>query len=198
MKVVKLRVVYMHVMFLLLVFSISILYYMYPVLRKYVDNDLSAKELLIILSALFSVSIIGLILIDKFTALPQHSSGNGNLALVVIFPLLPVLFSLGGFLSISSHRYFAQKSNLICFVTLSGMLLLLISIINKQINFYNSLLTVLQEFDRPISTDTLLISIDQYTNTMFFNQYTFAMWIILSIIIGAIVSRLKNKGNVSC
>lgn len=140
------------------------------------------------------ISLIGFLVIEHFfTIQPEGVSGNGNLGAVGITLVLPfLLLSL-----LTTFRYFLVLSqnmkdtiNKIIFIISSFILIGVF--VYFSIDYKN---TILASLGGPVSDPNSTIYgfplLNQYTNHIFFNFYTFALVHTVSGTIGIIIGLLK-------
>ncbi|WP_100401858.1 hypothetical protein [Bacillus sp. FJAT-42315] len=138
-----------------------------------------------ILSLIFS--LIGFILIEKvFTMSPNVISGNGNVAILLI-PLLSPIFILSIILTYKKVReiFGSVKNKKFTFIFLMISAIFSVLLIYLIIHYTNDLISALGGTpDNPQSKIYRFGWWNQYTNSLFFNVYTYLLIHLLSGMIG--------------
>jgi hypothetical protein len=153
---------------------------------------LSKKLIFWILSFLFS--FFGFYLIEHlFTVNPHVTSGNGNLGILVIFLFTPVFISswVYTFKLVKTKMVKDGKITVgILLFSLAGCVLLMI-----EMNDYTSeLITALGGTpDNPDSRIYRFGWFNQYTNSLYFNVYTFFLSHIVTVILGNLSAIRRTK-----
>ncbi|HWL25460.1 MAG TPA: nucleoside-diphosphate sugar epimerase [Ureibacillus sp.] len=142
------------------------------------------------------ISLIGFLIIESFfTIQPEGSSGSGNLGAVGIALVLPFLL-----LSLyTTYRYFStllgQSTD-----TLNRVLILVSSIVLFGVFLYfsNEYRTdVIDSLGGPTTDPNSKIYqyplLNQFTNSIFFNFYTFGLIHTISGVIGGLVGWIRPK-----
>lgn len=142
------------------------------------------------------LSLLGFMIIEHaFTINPHTISGNGNLGIVVIFLFSPV------FLASYTLTFKRVREKLITLnnrkintriLTLS--LILCAILIAAIINFTNDLITALG--GDPTNPDSRIYRFgwfNQYTNSLFFNVYTFLISHIFAVMLGVLATIISRK-----
>lgn len=157
------------------------------------------KQKRILFTFLF-LSIVLFFLIDIFTIEYKGNgriSGNGNLGLLFVIPVIPIyLFTLVLVYNVSRSFYRNLKN---IFVLLSVFLPLLCICLYGEYHFAHSL------FDHlgggPSTPKSVIYRwplLNQYTNTLFFNIFTFTTGFLLSLMISLYVELfIRRKINQS-
>jgi ABC-type Fe3+ transport system permease subunit len=143
----------------------------------------------------FVLSYLGFYLIENmFTIKPDVTSGNGNLGILVIIVFMPI-FILNYFLTykltreISSTFKNRKRKVLVLFLSVLCCALLIFPIVN----YFEALVIALG--GTPSNPDSRIYRFgwfNQYTNSIFFNAYTFLLTYISAVVLG-IVSSFKPK-----
>lgn len=136
------------------------------------------------------LSMLGFYLIENFfTIQPDVTSGNGNPAFFIIIPFFPV-FIYGYFLTFTFVREYTSKylqtyTKILLLVLFSIFCIALIFLIVN--NAKELIFTLGGPPTEPESTIFRFGWFNQYTNSMFFNFYTFLLS-HLSVVIAAIIT----------
>lgn len=151
-------------------------------------KSMSRKYLYIFCSIAFLATILSIVLVSIFTIPPTKISGNGNIGLIFVpFAVIFYLsFLLTSFLLLRGHlsRWFSM---------IFGLILLVISfyqeyyLVSRQIN------TLGGWIDNPNSKIYRLNWVNQYTNDMWINMYTFLFGIAILFIIISIYGKTKKR-----
>ncbi|WP_264739496.1 hypothetical protein [Cytobacillus firmus] len=153
---------------------------------------MSKKLIYWILSFLFSFS--GFYLIEHlFTEEPHVISGNGNLGILIIFLFTPVFISSWIFTYKLAKAKFVKNNKMtigIFLFALAGCVLLMIAIYD----YTNELIIALGGTpDNPESRIYRFGWFNQYTNSLYFNIYTFFLTHIITVILGILSAMRKAK-----
>ncbi|MCJ1909009.1 hypothetical protein [Planococcus ruber] len=141
------------------------------------------------------LSFLGFYLIENvFTIEPQVTSGNGNLGMLIILLLSPIFF-VSYFYTFKKTRevFYKVQKKIIKALILSLLLLLIVVLVFLNIEYTNELIIALG--GTPSDPDSRIFRFgwfNQYTNSIYFNLYTFLLTHILAVIIG-ILSAIRNK-----
>jgi len=139
----------------------------------------------------FVLSYLGFYLIENtFTIKPHVTSGNGNLGILVIIVFMP-LFILSYFLTYKLSRNVSGtfENRKIKVAILSLLVLCCALLIFPIVNYINELVIALG--GTPSNPDSRIYRFgwfNQYTNSMFFNGYTFLLTSIAAVVFGIIFS----------
>lgn len=129
-----------------------------------------------------------------FTVQPDVTSGNGNLAILVIVPFLPIFIASYFFTyKMAKDLSYNIKKQKIRVFLLSFSLLCSVLLAFLVVNYTSELITALG--GSPSYPDSRIYRFgwfNQYTNSLFFNVYTFWLTHVLAVMIG-IVSVIKVK-----
>lgn len=142
----------------------------------------------------FLFSFFGFYLIEHlFTVRPHVISGNGNLGILVIFLFTPVFITswVYTFKLVKAKIVKDGKMTIgILFFLLAGCVLLMI-----EMNDYTSdLITALGGTpDNPESRIYRFGWFNQYTNSLYFNAYTFFLSHIITVILGILSAIRRTK-----
>jgi hypothetical protein len=139
----------------------------------------------------FVLSYLGFYLIENiFTIRPDVTSGNGNLGILVIIGLMPI-FILSYFLTYKQSREVSNtfKNRKMKVVILSLLVLCCALLIFLIVNYTDELVIALG--GTPSNPDSRIYRFgwfNQYTNSLFFNAYTFLLTHIVAVVLGIILS----------
>ncbi|UCZ54126.1 hypothetical protein LGQ02_04925 [Bacillus shivajii] len=171
--------------FLLIFFAI----WLSPFFKKYRQGKLRTSTINTTLLVILFTNIVFLIVIDLFTASPDSWSGNGNPAILFVLPFI-LLFSVFCYmLSTEWYRRSTLSLRIVLIITLPTMIL---ASIFHTIHI-TSLLDALG--GTPTVADSKIYRFgwfNQYTNTLFFNIYTYIFTIAFTIMITT-VTKTKFK-----
>ncbi|MBP3962866.1 hypothetical protein [Paenibacillus lignilyticus] len=142
-----------------------------------------ALVILLALSALFFYGV------DLFTMDgTRHSSGNGNPGLIAValassvyIPLLLLTVTL-------SYTRFRQRKAAIRWLIVLFSCCIVSTSIYGEIHFINQQLNILGDWDDPESKLYRFSLLNQYTNTFFFNGYTFVGGLAFALWVGVLLS----------
>ena len=155
----------------------------------------SKVNLIILLSALV-LAIILFFLIDLFTLKYRGEghgiSGNGNLGLLFVYPAVPVYLFMLVFVYKVGGSYYRNRKDITIWLVI---LLLLLGIC-----FYGEYLlaqSLIQHLRGGPNTPGSVIFqwtwLNQYTNTMFFNVFTFAIGVLLTLLLSSCVELFRRR-----
>jgi hypothetical protein len=123
----------------------------------------------------FMLCLIAVVMVKEFSFSPESFSGNGN-PVILIFPFVLLTFSMFGyelFLKLKDTSF--KKSTWRNVVVAS--LVVLISASLMELSYFNE---VIQQLGGPPTTEDSRIYqfpwLNQYTNTIFVNFYTFLIF----------------------
>lgn len=143
-----------------------------------------------ILVVLFLLSILGYSMIALFTIDPKYSSGNGNPALLAIIPTVPIFIC---FLIFSSYRCFIylnkRRIGVSTFVIIGSAVIFIISFYFET-KFVQYKISKIDPAYHPFPSGE--ISLNQFTNTIFFNGFTFVICLFFVILMAAVGSVIKK------
>ena len=144
----------------------------------------------------FVLSYLGFYLIENiFTIRPDVTPGNGNLGILVIIGLMPI-FILSYFLTYKLSREVSITFNnrKMKVVILSLLVLFCALLLFLIVNYNDELVIALG--GTPSNPDSRIYRFgwfNQYTNSLFFNAYTFLLTHIAAVVLGIVLSfRTKN------
>ncbi|MFF2479868.1 hypothetical protein [Paenibacillus sp. NPDC058071] len=145
------------------------------------------KTALIISSCLFALNLFVIYLVSVFTMelLPGKGiSGNGNPGIVLWYIEIPIYISLIALIIyiINKVKFFANRTIFYPILLLCALLLVSFLEYRFAASLYHSIHDRIKEFG----------AVNQYTNTMFINYYTFTIGILLALIIQSIVQKLRR------
>lgn len=131
---------------------------------------------------------------NAFTIEPQVTSGNGNLGMLIILLLFPVFF-VSYFYTFKRTRelFYKVQKKIIKALIVSLLILWSVILVSLSIEYINELIIALG--GTPSDPDSRIFRFgwfNQYTNSIYFNLYTFLLTHILAVIIG-ILSVIRNK-----
>lgn len=148
---------------------------------------------------MFIVNIFCFVLIDIFTVKPNShagSSGNGNIGLIFDIIAIPfyLLFLFQIIVSVSpiiKSQLVTKPKNLI---TILLLVIILVGLILLQFYYYHS--EIIKFGGDNTNPNSLIYNFDlinQYTNILFFNSYTFLIGIVISILLTVLFHFSKKK-----
>ncbi|MGP4109101.1 hypothetical protein [Virgibacillus sp. L01] len=177
--------IFINLVTMLLVIAIAILIFkgIYPVLLSIKSKTYPKGRLFLIISVLFILSVVGFFLTNVFTIDPDVVSGNGNPALLIIIPLVPVFIIFNLFLGIHVYTLLRTKFKSYVFMALSIFFIII---------FTWGEIELAEDFYTQINVADQSFFLNQYTNTVYFNLFTFLIVIFTSIFISAICSLKKS------
>jgi hypothetical protein len=155
----------------------------------------------VIWGILLVASFAGFIVVEKvFTIPPGVVSGNGNLGLLVIFVLSPFFIANYFVTAKITKRMLAGRSsrklNVLILILCSVSCLFLLFAIT---DYANELIAALG--GSPANENSQIYRFgwfNQYTNSLFFNVYTFLLTHVFSVIVGTLsCERTKKTGNLN-
>ncbi|WP_394119870.1 hypothetical protein [Planococcus donghaensis] len=141
------------------------------------------------------LSFLGFYLIENvFTIEPQVTSGNGNLGMLIILLLSPIFF-VSYFYTFKRTRevFYKVQKKIIKALILSLLFLWGIVLVFLNIEYTGDLIIALG--GTPSDPDSRIFRFgwfNQYTNSIYFNFYTFLLTHIIAVISG-ILSVIRNK-----
>ncbi|MDQ0888541.1 hypothetical protein QFZ81_003629 [Paenibacillus sp. V4I9] len=155
----------------------------------------SKINLIILFSALL-LAIVLFFLVNLFTLEYRGEgygiSGNGNLGLLFIFPAVPVYLFMLIFVYKVGGSYYRHRKNI---TTLSVILLSLLCFsVYGECYLIHSLLHHLG--GGPNSPDSVIYRfgwLNQYTNTLYFNFYSFTIGVLLTLLICSCVEIFRRR-----
>lgn len=145
------------------------------------------------------LSFLGFFLIEKiFTIKPDVISGNGNLGLLIIMLFSPVFIASYFF----TFKLVKEKSNNVKNRKINAWILLLslifcVVLMAAILNYANELVIALG--GTPADPDSRIYRFgwfNQYTNSIFFNGYTFLMTHMIVVMAG-VLSVIRKNGKPS-
>jgi hypothetical protein len=158
-------------------------------MQRQVKIDLS-----ILFISLF-LAIVLFFLVDLFTLryrVGHGISGNGNLGLLFVYFALPIYILMLVYVYKVSDTYYRNRKNI---ATLSVILLFLLCFcVYGECYLIQSLLHHLG--GGPNSPDSVIYRfgwLNQYTNTLYFNFYSFTIGVLLSLLISSYVEILRRR-----
>nr|WP_245349947.1 hypothetical protein [Cytobacillus eiseniae] len=142
----------------------------------------------------FILSLLGFYLIEsKFTIHPAVISGNGNLAIIIILLFSPV-FIASYFYTFKLVRMHLKNSRSIIFPVILLFLSIIscIYLIGLIADYANELIIDLGGTpSNPQSRIYRFGWFNQYTNSLFFNNYSFILTQLLAVIVGVLTIIFK-------
>ena len=142
------------------------------------------------------LSFLGFYLIENvFTIKPNVISGNGNLAILAILFFTPI-FITSYFLTYKQARQIANntKNRKIKAVILSCFIVCFTVLIFILVDYTSELIVALG--GTPSNPDSRIYRFgwfNQYTNSIYFNVYTFLLTHIMAVIVGILSFVRKNN-----
>lgn len=139
----------------------------------------------------FLLCLTSIVMVKEFTFGPDVFSGNGN-PVILLFPFVILTFSLFGFEWFVRLREAQFQSKTWGFLLTGALVLLIVSIILETF-FVKEL--VQQLGGTPTNADSRIYRypwLNQYTNTLFVNVYTFLIY-FSSLTLLITLSRIKGK-----
>lgn len=176
--------IFLNLVILFLVVAVAILLFkgISPIFLRIKFGKYS-KGRLIIISILFLLSVGGFFLTNLFTIDPDVVSGNGNPALLIIIPLVPVFIIFN--LLLGAYVYSLIPKKFTSYIILAFSIGSFIFFTWREAELVKDLYPQID-----VSYQSFLLN--QYTNPFFFNLFTFAIAIILSVAVSSLCS-LKNS-----
>lgn len=152
---------------------------------------ISRKENIALVLAFF-INIALLFLIDLMTFKYFKISGNGNPALIAVFIFLPVHLTFLVLLYRFIQYFIKKQRRRTRMFLLFSLVIVLFFSIYKEINFIQSLLKDLGGGPHDLESVIYRFGwLNQYTNTIYFNFYTFSIVTSLVIIICVLINIKK-------
>lgn len=140
----------------------------------------------IILVLYLIISIIGFYLVSLFTIPPNVTSGNGNLALLFIPIAIAFYIALVVIIVKEANRLIIKLPTSFIVILAFASCILLYSIIEKEIKLIYELYATLGGYsNNPSSKIYRLDLLNQYTNIIFFNHFTYCGGILVGLIVNA-------------
>jgi hypothetical protein len=155
-----------------------------------------SKSNLIVFVSTLVLAIVLFFLVDLFTLKYRGEgygiSGNGNLVLLFVFPAVPVYLFMLVFVYKVGGSYYRHIKNI---AILPAFLVLLLCIcIYGEYYLTQSLIRHLK--GGPNTPDSVIYRfgwLNQYTNTLFFNVFTFTIGVLLALLISSCVEILRRR-----
>jgi len=160
-------------------------------LLKKILHDPKAK---FSLAGLLVINIVGFYLIYSLTVSPNQISGNGNLALLFMVPMTVIFMALNIFLGIKANHFLQRQSKLVTMLFITAMVAVFLVLLSAEITFVNNLMDQLG--GRPDNPESKIYRwgwLNQYTNSIYFNQFTFGMGLVASSTVGAAIALLQRQ-----
>lgn len=156
----------------------------------------SKGSLIILLSALF-LAIVLFYLIDLFTlnyrGKDYGTSGNGNPGLLFVFPAVPVYLFMLVFIYKLSGSYYRRKHISLLWPAIIALLLLILCYYGE----YQLAQSLIQQLGGgPHNPDSVIYRwswLNQYTNTLFFNGFTFTIGVLLAVLISSCQELVRRR-----
>ncbi|MDM5225326.1 hypothetical protein QUF73_03810 [Cytobacillus sp. NJ13] len=153
---------------------------------------MSKKLIHWILSFLFSFS--GFYLIEHlFTVDPNVISGNGNLGILIIFLFTPVFISSWIFTYKLAKAKFVKNNKMTIGILLFSLACCVLLIIAIHDYTRELIIALGGTPDNPESRIYRFGLFNQYTNSLYFNVYTFFLTHIITVILGILSAMRKAK-----
>ncbi len=146
------------------------------------------------LAGLLVINMAGFYLIYDLTVPPNTISGNGNPVLLLMVPVTVIFIALNVFLGIKVNHFLQRQSKLTTMLIITAMVAVFLVLLSAEITFVNHLMDQLG--GRPDNPNLKIYGwgwLNQYTNSLYFNQYTFTMGLAVSVSLGAAVALLQTK-----
>jgi ABC-type maltose transport system permease subunit len=148
----------------------------------------------IVFAILLVFTVILFVLIDVFTLKNDREgvSGNGNPGLLFIIPVIPLYIAMLVYVYRISQKYFFSQNNPRLYLGI--FIALALACIFGEYQQIQSHLRALG--GGPSTPDSVIYHfpwLNQYTNTMFFNLYTYILGILFVLLASLTIARLKRK-----
>ncbi|OPH50017.1 hypothetical protein BC351_36600 [Paenibacillus ferrarius] len=154
-----------------------------------------SKINLTILLTSFFAAIVLFFLIDLFTLKYRGEghgiSGNGNFGLLFVYPAIPVYLFMLVFVYKISRSYYRNRNNITILPVI--ILLLLFLCVYGEYNLVQSLFRHLKRGEFPPDVFTFPWPFYQYTNTLYFNYFTFTIGVLLTLLISFCVEIFRRR-----
>lgn len=168
----------------IIIFLLSISFAIIFGLRNLYNKKSLPKPIILVLYLV--ISIIGFYLVSLFTISPNVTSGNGNLALLFIPIALAFYITLVATIVKESNRLIVKLSMPFIVILVFVSCILLYLIIQEEIEFIYELYAALGGYsNNPNSKIYRYGLLNQYTNTIFFNFFTYCGGILVGLIVNA-------------
>lgn len=145
---------------------------------------------------LLSLVLLGLIDLWTFRLKPGgHLSGNGNPALLFVFIFLPVyvLFLIGNVVIAQWYFNLEIRQAKYHLGLLIFMIVLMLFCIGCKTLYYREIFYTLGGFsDSAQSAIYRWSNLNQYTNTAYFNVFTYTIGLLASLVIGYVIAAVRN------
>ena len=145
----------------------------------------------------FVLSYIGFFLIENiFTIRPDVISGNGNLGILVIIGFLPIFLVSYFFTYKLTREISLNLENKVKVVLLAISVICCAFLILQIVNYIDELIIALG--GSPANPDSRIYRFgwfNQYTNSIFFNAYTFLLTHIVAVVLGFVTSYRTKLAN---
>ncbi|CAG7644029.1 hypothetical protein ACFQI7_09125 [Paenibacillus allorhizosphaerae] len=145
----------------------------------------------------FAMCVISLLLVLLFTIPPTRISGNGNPGLLFVITALIFFAALLVSICIESVKLLAKSGagNPPAAILSIALSLLIVVLVIAQIDYQNKLLIELGGDDaNPNSKIYRFFILNQYTNTMFFNEYILCIGSFGSMMLGIFIYMIRTNG----
>ncbi|HEU5139498.1 MAG TPA: hypothetical protein VFT51_05955 [Bacillales bacterium] len=177
------------VVFLGVLFGFSVVYSVLnvrrvlPYLKTTDGGSFSRGKVTVVVLLLFFLNGLGVWAIsDVFTISPDRVSGNGNPAILLMMPLMPLFAMFVLAVALVSYHLFFRISTSMNFIVSTICLVLTLICIFIEMNLVDHLVEALG--GPPSETDSRIYRFDwfnQYTNPLYFNWATLSMSILVTI-----------------
>ncbi|WP_286883980.1 hypothetical protein [Aneurinibacillus sp. UBA3580] len=158
-----------------------------PMFLRYVQGTHAGDEAWKLALFLFLGSAFFFIMIDLFTVPLHVTSGNGNLALLVMAPAVVGIVLFATMVGIFVSRLLRRQGKALIRGFLLGDVLLLGLMIIGEVWFVRDSLA---QFDGEAGILAAHLfrfgMLNQYTNTLYFNMFTFLIPILIAALIGGV------------
>ncbi len=142
--------------------------------------------------ALLAASVLLFYFIALLTAAPSQISGNGNPGLIPIILAIPVYLAFQWVYYALLLQWFQGADGRFTSSMLLSVSAIMIWAVIGEIEYIQALLEQLGDWDHPDSKLYRYPLLNQYTNTMFFNGYTFIGGMLLTTLSAVIYSYIRT------
>ncbi|WP_336790132.1 hypothetical protein [Paenibacillus sp. MMO-177] len=149
---------------------------------------MNTKALRIVTLIVFLINVILIFLVDLFTIemIPDGTSGNGNPADILWFVELPMYLLLLAGIALIVHR----ERYLVQYNRVRVLLILLVFFAVSVLLQVDKAQRIRDQIDGRITEFGWL---NQYTNTIYINFYSFLSGILLLLLIQTVVTLIRNR-----
>lgn len=142
--------------------------------------------------ALLAASVLLFYFIALLTAAPSQISGNGNPGLIPIMLAIPVYLAFQWVYYGLLLQWFQGADGRFTSSVLLSVSAIMIWAVIGEMNDVQALLALLGDWNHPDSKLYRYPLLNQYTNTMFFNFYTFIGGMLLTTLSAVIYSYIRS------